>query len=411
VPATPAAPAKRPRAKAAPKTAAIPPQLLALGLVPPVIDTTTGDSAAPDAETSYLEPGPPAYEPRPVAEPEPASAEATSSFLEPDPPVFRDVAPAVATAATEAAPVEEPTASVEPAPSVAAAFGAAPAALMSGVTYQDDPQSTKLEQRLARLAPAAAPPPAAAEPVIGAPDVQLFDCPSCGRPLERGTTKCTNCGTRLVGGRPMRRVATFAGIAVVAVLALGAVGMTALAMAPSQPATGGVPTGSTTPSQVAATGAAPSQPPTTPGVPVGAAAALTGTGLINARISTDAGKLAATLADATVPTVDVARAMRALAADAQQGIDLSSRLAPWTDAAPVAAKLDAFYRGLADRARDALRASLNDAGAYRSAGADLLSLVRGLAEVDAASRALATGAGISLPPLGDPGSVSAAPSS
>jgi hypothetical protein len=141
-------------------------------------------------------------------------------------------------------------------------------------------------------------------------------------------------------------------------------------------------------------------------VPAGAAVALSGTALINARITTDAGKLATVLSKANAPTVDVARAMRAVAADAQQGLDMSARLTPWTDAAPVAAKLDTFYRGIVDAARDALRVSLNDGTAYRRAGAELITRVRGLAEVDAASRALAASAGISLPPLGDPGAAS-----
>ena len=363
-------------------------------------------------------------------EPEASDLEPETSYLEPDLPTFREAAPVAAAAPTvQAAPVveveppeelpaEETMVADQPAPSFAAAVGAASAGTMAGTVggdagpvYEDDREPSKLERRLAQMAasPAVA---AVAEPAIGAPDVQLFDCPACGRPLPRGTSTCTTCGTRLVAGRPMRRVATFAGVAVVAVLILGALGMTAFAMSSTPPQTGGVPTGSAAASHPAATATAPSEPPTTPtGVPAGASVALSGTALINNRITTDAGKLAATLSDPNAATVDVARAMRALAADAQQGLDMSARLTPWTDAAPVAAKLDAFYRGLADAARDALRVSLNDATAYRRAGAELIGQMRGLAEVDAAARALAAGAGISLPPLGDPGAASSAPSS
>lgn len=359
-----------------------------------------------EPETSFLEPEPPAYAPEPVAEPE-------TSYLEPDPPTFREAvpvveaAPIVEGAPNAVAPVEEPPVPVGSASSIAAAVGAAPAVPMAGPAA--DPEPSKLEQRLAQLAPAAAT-AVSAEPAIGSPDVQLFDCPACGRPLERGTSRCTNCGTRLVAGRPMRRVATFAGIAVVGVLVLGAVGMTALAMSPSQPATGGVPTGSAAASQPAATATAPSEPPTTPaGVPATAAAALGGTAVVNNRIAADAATLAQVLSNADAPTIDVARAMRALAADAQLGLDMTGRLTPWTDAAPVAAKLNTFYGGLADTARAALRVSLNDATAYRRAGAELVGQVRGLTEVDAATRDLATSAGLSLPPLQAPGA-SVAPS-
>jgi hypothetical protein len=372
-------------------------------MAPPLLDAVAEDeppaAVAGDAsETSFLEPTAPVDAREPFAEPE-------TSYLEPDPPTFREAVPAVESAPEEHPPVEERSAAFEPAPSIAAAVGAAPAVPMSATQAQPDAglhagrQPSQLERRLAQLAPepAAA---AGAEPVIGAPDVRLFDCPACGRPLQRGTARCTNCGTRLVGGRPMRRVATFAGVAVVAVLVLGAVGMTALAMSPSQPQTGGVPTGSAGASQPTATAAAPSEPPTTPtGVPAAAAAALGGTAVVNNRITTDAAALAQVLSNAGTPTINVARALRALAADAQLGLDMTGRLTPWTDAAPVAAKLDAFYGGLADAARDALRVSLNDGAAYRRAGAELIAQVRGLAEVDAATRQLAATAGLSLPPL------------
>jgi hypothetical protein len=349
-------------------------------------------------------------------EPETSFLEPEMSYLEPDPPTFRGDALVVEAAPADQPPVEEAPTAPEPAPSMAAAVGAAPAIPMSGLPgpgyaqIEAGRQHSKLERRLAELAPEHAV-VAAPEPAIGAPNVELFDCPACGRPLARGTSTCTTCGTRLIGGRPMRRVATFAGIGVVAVLVLGAVGMTAFAMSSTPPRTGGVPTSSASASRPGATAAAPSEGPTNPtGVPAAAAAALSGTGVINARITTDAGKLAVTLSDAKAPTVDVARAMRALAADAQQGLDMSARLAPWTDAAPVVAKLDAFYRGLTETAREALRVSLNDATAYRRAGVDLIAKVRGLADVDAASRQLAAGAGISLPPLVDPGGASSAPS-
>ena len=394
--ATPDAPeptAKRSRAKAAPKQPAIPPQLAALAMAPALLEA--GPDAPPSAES--------------------AGAEPETSFLEPDPPTFRETAPAVDATVPEAPPVEAEPGPVESPASIAASVGASTAVPMAAAASADDDvltdrQPSTLERRLAQLAPEPAATASSAEPAIGVPNAQLFDCPACGRPLERGTSKCSNCGTRLVAGRPMRRVATFAGIAAVVLVAVAAIGMTALATSPSQPATGGVPTTPPAASQPAATAAVPSELPAPTGIPAGAAAALGGTAVVNNRIVSDSDTLAQVLTNADSPTIDVARAMRALAADAQLGLDMTGRLTPWTDAAPVVAKLNTFYEDLTGAARDALRVSLNDATAYRAAGAGLIAKVRGLAEVDAATRELATSAGLTLPPLQAPVAPSTAPS-
>lgn len=356
-----------------------------------------------------LGPEPPAYRSEPESAPE-APAEPEAPALEPEPPTFREAPPARVAAAFVPAEAT-PDAPVVPPPSIAAAVGAAPAVPLSGsagAAPVPGAQPSKIERRLAQLAPETT--VATGGPAIGVADAQLFDCPACGRPLARGTSRCTNCGTRLIGGRPFRRVATFAAVAIVAVLILGGVGMTVMAMSAAQPPTGTGPTGSPAASRPAATAETPSQPPTPVGVPAEAAAALSGTAVVNARIATDAGTLARTLSDKSSQTIDIARAMRALGADAQLGLDMTGRLTPWTDAAPVTAKLVGFYRSLADSTRDALRASLTDATSYRRAGAQLLSVIRGLDAVDAASRELAAGVGLSLPPLRVPSAGSAAPS-
>ena len=367
----------------------------------------SADSAGAEPETSFLEPEPPADAPAPVAE-------AETSFLEPDPPTFRETAPAADATPPDEPPVVAEPGPVEPPSSIAASVGGSTAVPMAAAASVDDdltaPQPSTLERRLAQLAPEPAAAAGNAEPAIGVPNAQLFDCPACGRPLARGTSKCSNCGTRLVGGRPMRRVATFAAIAAVVLVAVAAIGMTALATSPSQPATGGVPTTPPAASQPATTAAVPSEPPAPTGIPAGAAAALGGTAVVNNRIVSDSDTLAEVLTNADSPTIDVARAMRALAADAQLGLDMTGRLTPWTEAAPVVAKLNAFYEDLTGAARDALRVSLNDATAYRAAGAGLIAKVRGLAEVDAATRELATSAGLTLPPLQAPVAPSTAPS-
>ena len=82
-----------------------------------------------------------------------------------------------------------------------------------------------------------------------------------------------------------------------------------------------------------------------------AMAALSGTAVVNGRITVDAATLRTTLSS-RASTSDIARALRSLAADAALGSDLTGRLARWPDAGPVAAQLDAFYRSMAKTARD-----------------------------------------------------------
>ena len=130
-------------------------------------------------------------------------------------------------------------------------------------------------------------------------------------------------------------------------------------------------------------------------------AALSGTAVVNGRITVDAATLRTTLSS-RASTSDIARALRSLAADAALGSDLTGRLARWPDAGPVAAQLDAFYRSMAKTARDGLRYSLSDNGSYRSTGAEMLKVLTGLRAVDAASRTLAGTVSLELPPVDQP---------
>jgi hypothetical protein len=138
------------------------------------------------------------------------------------------------------------------------------------------------------------------------------------------------------------------------------------------------------------------------GPPAGALAALSGTAVVNGRITADAATLAETLSRKGATTIEVARALRSIAADAALGLDLTGRLAQWSDAAPVMTQLDKFYRAAAETARVALRASLADAAGYRRAGAEMLKVLKSLGAVDSASRTLASTVGVELPPLATP---------
>jgi hypothetical protein len=373
------------------------------------------ESPSVEPEVAYLEPEPPYYYDHalPPAEAVAPSDQPEVSSLEPEPPAY-------GSSVEEAAPadaLEESAAGAAAAAigtSTGSAVGAAavdPASL-TGAGQASGAPSTKFERRLERMR---------TDPSSGVADATaigtataLFDCPTCSRPLPVGTGRCPQCGTRLIGRRTARRVGTMAAAALVAVVAV-AVGITAvLAMSGGSPGTATAP--STAPSASGATGTAtPSvavtPAPATPGIPAGAAAALSGTTLVNTRITQDGRALAAVLADKNARTIDVARAIRVIAADAQQGLDMSARLAPWTEAATVTAQLDAFYRSLADTARDALRMSLTDDETYRRAGARIVTEIRKVDQVDAASRTLATSVGLQLPALGDPGSVISPPPS
>lgn len=130
-----------------------------------------------------------------------------------------------------------------------------------------------------------------------------------------------------------------------------------------------------------------------------AMSALSGTAVVNGRISADAATLSSTLATRGASAIEIARVLRSLAADAALGIDLTDRLAPWPEAAPVMTDLARFYQALADSARNGLRLSFVDTAGYRTAGAETLTVLARLGEVDAASRALALTQDLELPPV------------
>lgn len=243
---------------------------------------------------------------------------------------------------------------------------------------------------------------------IGETDAHVFDCPSCARPLPRGTTRCQSCGTRLILGVAVKRAGTILALGLAfGVLIGGAATAAAIALSVRQPAAvASVPTTAVlVPTSAPVVSVAPVVPvvPAIPAAPSIAVAALSGTAVVNGRISVDAATLAVALSTDGTRTIDIARALRSLAADAALGTDLVGRIAPWTDAAPVMTQLDGFYGAMTTTARDGLRASLTNDAAYRAAGARMLTLLASLANVDAASRTLAATVDLDLPPVALPG--------
>ncbi len=234
---------------------------------------------------------------------------------------------------------------------------------------------------------------------IGETDANVFECPGCSRPLEHGTRRCPDCRTRFMLGIPARRATSFLAIGTLfGVLVGGSVTGAILTISAASARSAAIVTPSAAP--VASPAAVPTQVvPVEVGVPHAAISALSGTAVVNGRITVDAETLTAALARPGASAIEIARALRSLAADAALGIDLAGRLGPWTEASDVQAELDTFYRSMADTARSALRASFTDPAAYRSSGAKMVTALEMLGEVDAASRGLASTVGLELPPV------------
>ena len=240
------------------------------------------------------------------------------------------------------------------------------------------------------------PKPPALPIAIGEMDAHVFNCTTCGRPLSDGTWSCPSCGTKYVLGVTARRASVLLALGLVVGVVIGGV-VTASAIAVSAPAKPVEAAVVATPAPVAT--AIPSVVAVPVGPPQAAVSALSGTAVVNGRISADAASLAATLADPTASTSDIARGLRLLSADARQGTDLVARLAPWSEADVAHGHLDDFYRKMSDTATLALRGSLNDASGYRSSATEMLGVLSRLSAVDAESRTLAGTIDLELPPV------------
>ena len=237
---------------------------------------------------------------------------------------------------------------------------------------------------------------------IGETDANVFNCPSCARPLSEGTNKCPGCGVHLVMGVRLKRAGAILALGMALGILIGGVTTAAaITVSLADPATAVKPVASAAPSAAVAS-VAPSFAAVDPVAPATAISALSGTAVVNGRITVDAATLTATLARTDASTIEIARALRSLAADAALGIDLAGRLGTWTDAKLVQAGLNDFYQAMADAAHGGLRASLADAAAYRKAGADMIVVLATLSDIDSRSRALAGANGLELPPVAIP---------
>lgn len=233
---------------------------------------------------------------------------------------------------------------------------------------------------------------------IGAADANIFLCPRCTRPLAVGVSRCAGCGTRLVVGVQLMKVGGFVGLGLAAGLAVGG-GLVAAAMTAGRPVDIPVvqPPVAVVPSAAPAVTAAP--PPIAPVVPPPALSALRQSTVVNQRLLADADLLAKALGRTDPSAAEIAMLLRGLATNAAFGDRLAPAVASWDDGDAVSHGLAAFYASIGRIADEGLSASLTNERAYVDAGRQMLAIMDGLTDLDAASRGLAASADVELPPL------------
>jgi hypothetical protein len=233
---------------------------------------------------------------------------------------------------------------------------------------------------------------------VGAADANIFLCPRCTRPLAVGVSRCAGCGTRLVAGVQLLKVGGFVGLGLAAGLAVGG-GMVALTLMSTRPVDLPVaqPPVAVVPSAAPVVSAPP--PPIAAVVPPTALSALRQSTVVNQRLLADADLLATALAGADPSAAEIAPLLRGLSSIAAYGDRLAPAVAAWDDGDAVSQALAAFYASIGRVAEEGLAASLSNERAYVEAGRQMLAIMDGLTDLDAASRGLAASADIELPPL------------
>ena len=237
---------------------------------------------------------------------------------------------------------------------------------------------------------------------IGEVDANIFACPACSRPLGTGTRRCPGCGTGLVAGVRLSRVAVFVGVGLFSGMIASAGLMALLTRAPARP----VDVAVAPPATIAQPTQAPIVPDPAPaavtGVPSSAVSALRQSTFLNQRVMTDAARLQAVLDGARPSGSEIAPILRSLASSAAFGARLAPTVGEWDAGAAVSKDLVAFYGDIAGTANEGLSASLADSRSFVASAHQMLKILTGLDGIDAASRTLAGKADIELPPLQAP---------
>lgn len=244
---------------------------------------------------------------------------------------------------------------------------------------------------------------------IGDSDEIVASCPACGRPLD-GTilAVCPGCGTRLLLGVPARKAGVFTVFGAVAGLLVGGLligafaSMARPATVPAAAAGGGGSTssvGSTSSEGSTGSGGSPSNGQTTrpPTIPSTSLAALRQTVTINKRMLASVPALEAQAAEQKPDANAIAATLRAIAAEAASGSDITTRIVFWKDAVDLKTSLQAFYGSVRATAREGLAASLNNAKAYKIAAKRMLAVLTGVGAIDGQTQEVAGRSGVVVP--------------
>src|SRR6185503_5732515 len=205
---------------------------------------------------------------------------------------------------------------------------------------------------------------------IGEVDANIFACPACSRPLGTGTRRCPGCGTGLVAGVRLSRVAVFVGVGLFSGMIASAGLMALLTRAPARPVDVAVAPPATT-VQSSQVPIVPDPAPVVVGIPSSAVSALRQTTFLNQRVMSDAVRLEAVL--------DEAR---------PSGGELAPTVGEWDARGAVSKDLTAFYADIAGTANEGLSASLADSRSFVASAKQMLTILAGLDRIDAASRTL-----------------------
>ncbi len=234
---------------------------------------------------------------------------------------------------------------------------------------------------------------------IGEPDAHVFNCPKCARPLTEGTPRCPGCGTRLIMGVAARRASILMGAGFIVGLFLGGGFMSLVIsnlISPTTPVSAADSTDGSAASSVTGPGASPGTLVPDASVPAGALSSLRQASLLDSRIAADARALSKAY-KARSSGADLAPILRSLASNASIGGELMPQLRTWDKAHALASARTAFYSSVSATAIKGLRASVTDRSSYRTASKRLLTTLKKLVALDAASRALALEANLVLP--------------
>ncbi len=229
--------------------------------------------------------------------------------------------------------------------------------------------------------------------LIGAMGDRTFACPACARPLPIGQGRCGGCGSYLVSGVLVRTAFFLMLLGAILGAILGAV-LAGVVIGPRLVA-GATAVASAAP--VSSALPAPSAAVVAPALPAGIEAGILQVATVNERLSRSAASLKSTTARRGAGAAEIAPILRKISADIRSGGQAARRLGTWVPAAALADDVAGLYAAVDTVAADGLAAPLSDDAAYVTAGRRMLSALKRLAGVDAATHAVARAAGVALP--------------